>query len=165
MFDHRARDVGANFIAAFVGHSVAAVAISLFGAIAAGLLGMLGNVSLLIAVAVVAMLGGTFVAKHVDGSKAKWSWIPGTLWFAGWVIPTLLDSGEPHFERTFIGNGYCGDFSCMGQVFVTAPFIGSVVYAWAARVAAKDRSRAPTQDGRRTTDQERTRDQAPTTRD
>ncbi len=106
---------------------------------------MAGNIGLLVWVAVVAIPAGSFMAKRADPAAAIWAWVPAALWFAGWTIPTLLDSGEPDFQRTFIGDGSCGDVSCAGQVLVTAPFVGSVVYVWAARTAAKDRARTKDQ--------------------
>ncbi len=144
-----------EFLGRFVLHAVIGGATSLATAVAAVALGMDGNPALLALVAVVAMLAGAFVGRRADSSKATWSWIPAALWFAAWVIPTLLDSGEPHFGQTFIGNGYCGDFSCAGQVLVTAPFLGSVVYVWAASLQAKEQAR--------TTDEGPSTDQGPST--
>ena len=54
-------------------------------------------------------------------------WVPAAVWFAGWALSSIPE-GMDHFTRVFIGTGYCGDFACAGQWFVTSPLVGSLSY-------------------------------------
>jgi hypothetical protein len=54
----------------------------------------------------------------------------------GWAFFDLLTLGLDHFMRVFVGAGFCGDFACAGQFFVTGPLVGSISYAIAGAANA-----------------------------
>jgi hypothetical protein len=70
--------------------------------------------------------------------------VPPAVWFAGWALADI-PNGLMHFMRTFVGTGYCGDLSCVGQWVVTTPLVGGVAYALAVRA----RRRSTEMDGAR----------------
>ena len=117
---------------AFVLHLIAAMLSTMAGVAVALALGMDGDVVLFVPVFIAAALAGAFVRGRLPASGIDWLWLPAAIWFAGWAVASVPE-GADHFKRVFIGTGYCGDFSCAGQWFVTSPLVGSLSYVMAAR--------------------------------
>lgn len=122
-----------NFTTAFFLHLMAAT-VATFGGLSAGLvLGLAGQLALFAPVVVAAGVTGWFTIRRLNPAPAAWVWVPTAIWFAGWACVDLLTLGLDHFVRVFVGTGYCGDFACAGQFFVTGPLVGSISYAVVAR--------------------------------
>lgn len=122
-----------NFTAAFFLHLIAAT-VATFSALAAGLvLGLAGQLALFAPVVVAASVTGWFTTSRLNPAAAAWVWVPTAIWFAGWAFFDLLTLGLDHFMRVFVGTGFCGDFACAGQFFVTGPLVGSISYAVVGR--------------------------------
>ena len=123
-------------MAAFFRHLGIATVATAVGLIAALILGLAGTIWLFAPVVVTAIVTGWFVASRMDTRAATWIWVPAAIWFAGWAVSSW-SLGLHHFMRTFVGVGYCGDFSCAGQWFVTSPLVGSISYVLTVRAAAR----------------------------
>ena len=122
-----------NFTAAFVLHLVAATVATL-SALSVGLaFGLAGQLALFAPVVVAASVTGWFTISRVNPAAATWVWVPTAIWFVGWAFFDLLTLGLDHFMRVFVGVGFCGDFACAGQFFVTAPLVGTISYAVAGQ--------------------------------
>lgn len=122
-----------NFTAAFFLHLIAAT-VATFAALSAGLvLGLAGQLALFAPVVVAAIVTGWFTTRRLNPSAAAWVWVPTAIWFAGWALFDLLTLGLDHFMTAFVGVGFCGDFACAGQFFVTGPLVGSISYAVVGR--------------------------------
>lgn len=117
---------------AFVLHVIAAIVSTMAGVAVALALGLDGQVVLFIPVFIAAVLAGILVAGRLGTGGITWVWLPAAIWFAGWAVASVPE-GIDHFMTVFIGTGYCGDFSCAGQWFVTSPLVGSVSYVMASR--------------------------------
>ena len=117
---------------AFVLHVIAATLSAMAGVAVALALGLAGQVVFFVPVFIVAALTGAFVRGRLPVPGIDWLWLPAAIWFAGWAVASVPE-GIEHFKRVFIGTGYCGDFSCAGQWFVTSPLVGSLSYVMAAR--------------------------------
>jgi hypothetical protein len=100
------------------------------------ILGLAGTIELFAPVIATTMVTGWFVAGRLNTQAARWIWLPAAIWFAGWTLPGW-SLGLDHFMRVFVGAGYCGDFSCAGQWFVTSPLVGSLSYAMTVRGVAR----------------------------
>ena len=122
--------------AAFFRHLGIATVATALGLTAALSLGLAGSIGLFAPVVVAAIVTGWFVAGRLNARAARWIWVPAALWSAGWALSSS-SLGLDHFMRTFIGTGYCGDFSCAGQWFVTSPMVGSIAYVLTVRGAAR----------------------------
>jgi hypothetical protein len=59
------------------------------------------------------------------------------VWLSLWVSQANLYDWPNGFEASFTGTGFCGDFSCAGQVFVTTPFVVSLAYVTGALTVAQ----------------------------
>lgn len=123
----------------FLLHLGAAAAATIVGAAIGVVLGLTGHVALFAPVAVAAGLTGMVTARWLNAANVAPVWVPATIWFVCWTIVSL-SLGVNHFMAVFIGTGYCGDFSCAGQFFVTSPLVGSVAYLVAVRAGARLRS-------------------------
>ena len=122
-----------HFTAAFVLHLIAAT-VATVSALSAGLvLGLAGQRALFVPVVVAASVTAWFTTSRVNPAAAAWVWVPTAIWFSGWAFFDLLTLGLDHFMRVFVGVGFCGDFVCAGQFFVTGPLIGSISYAIVGR--------------------------------
>ena len=118
---------------AFFLHLIAA-AVATLSALSAGLvLGLAGQLALFAPVVVAAGVTAWFTTSRLNPAAAAWVWVPAAIWFAGWAFFDVLTSGLDHFMRAFIGVGFCGDFACAGQFFVTGPLVGSISYAVVGR--------------------------------
>lgn len=124
------------FSKAFLLHLLAAMVSTAIGVVAALALGLAGEAALFAPVAVAAGLTGLILASRLDALKASFVWIPAAIWFIGWAVVSV-PQGLDHFMRVFVGTGFCGDFSCAGQVFVTSPLVGSLSYLVAFRGRAR----------------------------
>ena len=123
-------------MAAFFLHLGIATVATALGLTAALILGLAGTIGLFAPVVVAAIVAGWFVAGRLNTRAASCIWVPAAIWFAGWTLSSW-SLGLDHFMRTFVGVGYCGDFSCAGQWFVTSPLVGSISYVLTVRVAAR----------------------------
>jgi hypothetical protein len=117
---------------AFFLHLIAAMLSTMAGVVVALALGVDGDVVLFVPVVIVAAVAGAVVRRRLPSPGINWLWLPAAVWFAGWAVASVPE-GADHFKRVFIGTGYCGDFACAGQWFVTSPLIGSLSYVMAAR--------------------------------
>jgi hypothetical protein len=81
------------------------------------------------------------LANHLWGPlsrTAAWGLVAATgTWLIGWVSQADWYAWPRGLETSFTGSGYCGDFSCMGQMGVTAPVLVSVAYVVTGLLAAK----------------------------
>jgi hypothetical protein len=125
-------------VVAFLLHLAAVTAATAGGVVIALVAGVAGQPALFVPVVVTAGLTSALLSSRLNADAAVWTIVPALLWFAGWAISSV-SYGLDHFNRVFIGTGYCGDFSCAGQAFVTGPLVGTVAYAIVAQVA--DRAR------------------------
>ena len=125
-------------MAAFFRHLGIAFVATAVGLTAGLALGLAGTIALFAPVVVAAMVTGWFVAGRLNTRAASWIWVPPALWFAGWALSSW-SLGLHHFMKTFVGVGYCGDFSCAGQWFVTSPLVGSISYVLTVREVARRR--------------------------
>jgi hypothetical protein len=121
--------------ATFFLHLGAATASSVSGLAVALVLGLAGKIGLFAPVVLTASLAGWFMASRLNAARAAWVWMPAAIWFAGWAFSSF-SQGLDHFVRVFVGAGYCGDFACAGQLFVTSPLVGSVSYVVVVRGVA-----------------------------
>jgi hypothetical protein len=121
---------------AFFLHLGIATAATTSGLIAALVLGLAGTLGLFAPVVAAAIVAGWLVAGRMSAQAATWIWLPAAIWFAGWTLSSW-SLGLDHFMRTFVGVGYCGDFSCAGQWFVTSPLIGIISYVVTVREVAR----------------------------
>jgi hypothetical protein len=117
---------------AFVLHVIAVTLSAMAGVAVALALGLAGQVVLFVPVFIAAVLTGAFVRGRLPVPGIDWLWLPAAIWFAGWAVENVPE-GIDHFKRVFIGTGYCGDFSCAGQWFVTSPFVGTLSYVMVVR--------------------------------
>ena len=116
----------------FVLHLIAVMLSTIAGLAVALALGLAGEVVLFGPVFIAAGLTGAFIRGRLSVAAIKWAWVPAAVWFVGWALSSIPE-GMNHFTRVFIGTGYCGDFACAGQWFVTSPLVGSLSYVMAAR--------------------------------
>lgn len=126
---------------AFLFHLIAATAATVAGLAVALVAGFEGHLAFFLPVVILGGLGGAFAGQFRPDSGVAWVVLPAGIWFAGWAGGAIYSDGlGSRFVTAFIGTGYCGDFSCTGQILVTAPLVGTVCYAVAARVAAQRRA-------------------------
>jgi hypothetical protein len=119
-------------VRAFVLHVVAAMLSTMAGVAVALALGWAGEVVLYVPVLIAAGLTGAFVRGRLRLAGINWVWMGTAAWFVGWALSSIPE-GIDHFKTVFIGTGYCGDFACAGQWFVTSPLVGSLSYVTGAR--------------------------------
>jgi hypothetical protein len=117
---------------AFVLHLLAAMLSTMAGVAVALALGWAGKVVLFVPVLIAAALTGAFVRGRLRLAGINWVWVATAVWFVGWALSSIPE-GMDHFKTVFIGTGYCGDFACSGQWFVTSRLMGSLSYVMAAR--------------------------------
>jgi hypothetical protein len=122
--------------AVFFLHLGVATVSTVSGLAAALMLGLAGTIELFAPVVVAAIVTGWFVAGRLNAQAATWVWVPAAIWFSGWALSSW-SLGLDHFMRVFVGVGYCGDFSCAGQWFVTSPLVGSISYVLTVRGVAR----------------------------
>jgi len=103
------------------------------------MLGLEGQIALFAPVIAATSLTGWLMANGEHAERlAPWVCVPFAIWFGGWALEGVFGwRGLDHFMQVFVGTGYCGDFSCAGQWFVTAPLVGSVSYAIVVRACAR----------------------------
>lgn len=118
---------------AFVLHVIAAMLSTMAGVAVSLALGLDGEIALFLPVFIAAAVAGAFVRGRLRGLGINWVWVPAAIWFVGWALSSIPE-GMDHFKTVFLGTGYCGDFVCAGQWFVTSPLVGSLSYMMAARV-------------------------------
>ena len=116
----------------FVLHLIAAMLSTMAGVAVAFALGLDGEVTLFVPVVIAAAAMGAFIRGRLGVAAINWVWVPAAVWFVGWALSSIPE-GMEHFKTVFIGSGYCGDFACAGQWFVTSPLVGSLSYVLAAR--------------------------------
>jgi hypothetical protein len=88
-------------------------------------LGLDGDLTLFVPVFIAAAAMGALTRGRLNGTAINVAWVPAAVWFVGWALASIPE-GMDHFMRTFIGSGYCGDFACAGQWFITSPLVGSL---------------------------------------
>lgn len=123
--------------AEFLLHLGASAAWTAAGVFVALLFGWDGHRVLFIPVILTTSIGGWLMRGRSNPSVALWICVPPAIWFAGWAIVDLTKHGLEHFNRVFLGAGYCGDFSCAGQLFVTSPLVGTVTYVFVMAIAGR----------------------------
>jgi hypothetical protein len=121
-----------NFIAAFFVHLGAATVSAFAGVVVSLVLGLAGRIELFAPVVAASSLTGWFMPRRLNPVAAAWVWVPAAIWFVGWAFASF-SLGLDHFTRVFVGIGYCGDFACAGQWFVTSPLVGSISYVAVVR--------------------------------
>jgi hypothetical protein len=62
--------------------------------------------------------------------------LPATAWLGYQLSHADVYAWPLGVEMAFTGSGYCGDFACAQQVFVTMPFVWSLAYASGVMIGA-----------------------------
>ena len=115
-------------------HVAVSLGCAVVGSLIGSTTGLDGTITFFLPVAVLAAASGFAVRRLRPDLTAFVPWIllPTSVVFVAAVVTEGLYDWPEGIELQFIGTGYCGEYSCMGQMYATAPLIASIAYALAA---------------------------------